>query len=201
MLAIMVICMLLAAAAAGLTAVARTYILDRALDEQLAHADVALVLGAAVQSNGRPNACLLARVRHAAELYQRGLTRHLVVSGGDDADTGLNEAAYMAQWLEGQGIPREAIQQEPRATSTTENITLSAPILAQHGWDSVLLVSDPYHLPRATALARRQGWAVHPAPAVDSVCWRSPRYSNYYTWRETALVLRDLTLGELFSRG
>lgn len=191
----------LAVGAAGLTLAARSFILDRALDEELAPADVAVVLGAAVQTSGRPNACLIARVRRAASLYHAGLTRNLIVTGGDDRGTGLNEAEHMARWLAEQGVPESAIVQEPRASSTIENIAFSAPILDENGWRSVLLVSDPYHLPRAAALARRQGWEVYPAPAVDSLCWRLPGPSSYYTWRETALVLRDLTLSELFSSG
>lgn len=195
------VALVIALAAAGLTLSARTFILDRALDEELAPADVAVVLGAAVQTRGRPNACLAARVRRAADLYHRGLTRNLVVTGGDDRGTGLNEAEHMARWLAEQGVPEAAIVQEPRASSTAENIAFSAPILAERGWQSVLLVSDPYHLPRAAALARRQGWEVYPAPAVESLCWRLPGPSSYYTWRETALVLRDLTFSELFGRG
>lgn len=189
------------AALGGLVATAHAFVIGRALDEQLMPADVAVVLGAAVETGGRPNPCLVARVRRAAGLYYDGLTRHIVVTGGTDRGTGLVEAEHMARWLVQQGVPEEAILQEPRASSTAENIAFTTPLLRERGWRSVLLVSDPYHLPRAAALARRAGWEVAPVPATESLCWRQPASSAYYTWRETALVLRDLTFGELLGRG
>lgn len=72
--------------------------------------------------------------------------------------------------LEAQGVPAGAIHPETASASTSENIRFAKGILDRLGIESVLIVSDAYHLPRARLLARRAGLdAATSAPPLRGV--------------------------------
>lgn len=119
-------------------------------------AQAALVLGARAYLHGQPNACLVARVARAADLYRQGQVRLIVVSGGRDREDNVLESAEMAAWLVQRGVPEAHIIQESAATSTRENMRLSLPILQQQHIDQVIVVSQSFHLPRALWLAQQE---------------------------------------------
>lgn len=153
-------------------------------------AQAALVLGARAYLHGKPNACLVARVARAAELYQQGQVRLIVVSGGRDREDGVLESAEMTAWLVQRGVPEAHIIQESAATSTRENMRLSLPIFQQQHLDQVIVVSQSFHVPRALWLARQewgsqiavfaaaasedcgaQDWAIPRAYAREPLAW------------------------------
>jgi uncharacterized SAM-binding protein YcdF (DUF218 family) len=55
------------------------------------------------------------------------------------------------------GVPAERIVVEDQATSTWQSALLCMPILQQHGWSTVLVVTDRYHLLRVLLVFRRLG--------------------------------------------
>ena len=122
--------------------------------DQAGRADAALVLGYALDPAGRPQPSLIARVEHAAELQRRGLVGHIVVSGGA-ARAGVTEAEVMRELLIARGVPPELIHLEDRARSTEENFACARPILARLRARRVLLVTEPWHMPRAELQSRR----------------------------------------------
>ena len=66
----------------------------------------------------------------------------------------------MHDWLIAHGIPEERILQEPRATSTQENLAFSFQIIRERGDEPdghVAIVSSAYHLYRAKEMAKLQG--------------------------------------------
>ncbi|MCP1660849.1 YdcF family protein [Neisseria perflava] len=115
-------------------------------------ADVALVLGNAVNRRGKPNPCLKSRVETGVWLYRAGLAGKLLMSGGTDGD-GANEAETMRDMAVNLGMPSENIIIENQSESTYENIAFSAPLLADTA--DVIIVSDGFHLARARWLAAR----------------------------------------------
>ena len=87
------------------------------------------------------------------------------------------------------GIPDTAILIEDRSTTTRENLTHAAPILRAHGARPVL-VTDPYHVPRARLLARQLGLqAGHSCPPVRSV---GPRQWLRHVPREGLALIATL---------
>ena len=48
------------------------------------------------------------------------------------------------------GVPAGAIELEQRAANTHDNVVYTHDILQRHGWRTILLVSSPYHMRRAT---------------------------------------------------
>lgn len=94
------------------------------------------------------NAATLRRVRYGAQLAREtGLP--VLLSGGNPDRAEFPEARLMQQLLEREfGI--EARWVEDRSDTTAENARFSAAMLATPGVARVLLVTDAYHMPRAS---------------------------------------------------
>ena len=152
--------------------------------------DVAVVLGAAVEPDGRPSAALLRRVAHGVSLYHAGRVRMLLMSGGlvhhPPAEDDLMRAAAVAA-----GVPEAAVMVEDRSRNTLENAIFSAEIIAAEGWRRIMVVTDHYHLPRALytfqRLGQRLGVAVVGAAARGGltlpVFTREMAARVIYVWR------------------
>ena len=65
------------------------------------------------------------------------------------------------------GVPAEAILIEDRSRSTEENALYSDEIMRAHGWKTALLVSDGYHLLRATWIFSNEGIPFTTSPAAS----------------------------------
>ncbi len=127
-------------------------------------ADAIIVLGAA-QYDGRPSPVLKARLDHAAELYDEGYAKTIVVTGGGQPDDRFTEATASANYLHGLGIPDSAILREVHGNTSFEELKASANFLEDHGIHKVLLVSDPYHSKRISTIAGDLGLDAHTSPA------------------------------------
>ena len=130
--------------------------------------DVAVVLGAAVESDGRPSAALLRRVAHGVSLYHAGRVRVLLMSGGlvhhPPTEADLMRAAAIAA-----GVPEAAVMVEDRSRNTLENAVFSTEIIAAQGWQRIMVVTDHYHLPRSLYTFQRLGVVVVGAAARGSL--------------------------------
>ena len=118
--------------------------------------DVIVVLGAAVWPGGRPSYALERRVAHAVHLFQAKQARVLLMTGGLGRHP-PHEAYLMRDLALTQGVPAQSIELEDHATSTFESGAYCAPIFAQRGWTTALIVTDSYHLPRAILTFRSFG--------------------------------------------
>ncbi len=99
----------------------------------------------------------------------------------------------MLRVLLSEGVPEEAVVLEEQAHNTIQNIGYSKEIMQGRGWDTAILVTEPYHIKRATLIARDVGLHVYPSPAVDSPLWRNPDQRNFRVLRDTlSLVLYQL---------
>ncbi|MEN0040732.1 MAG: YdcF family protein [Pseudomonadota bacterium] len=134
---------------------------------ELRPADAIVVLGAAVWQGGEPSPTLLRRAHHAISLFLEGLAPVLVLSGG----LGRNpptEAKAMRDICRHAGICDDVLLLEERSTSTFENVQFSADLLWQRGASSVIVVSDDFHLPRATMCFRYLGFDTQRSAAPRS---------------------------------
>jgi uncharacterized SAM-binding protein YcdF (DUF218 family) len=120
-----------------------------------------VVLGAA-QYDGRPSEVLKARLDHAVELYRRDLAPVIVVTGGRQPGDRFTEATAAADYLHSRGVTEDHIRREVSGKSSWQSLAAAAAFLRAEGIDRVLLVSDPFHSLRLTAMAgelRLHGWA------------------------------------------
>jgi uncharacterized SAM-binding protein YcdF (DUF218 family) len=158
----------------------------------LQQADVALVLGSRVYRDGGLNPCLVQRVEEGVWVLRQGWARWLVLSGGMDPEDGAVEAQAMALIAQQRGLPEERIVLEPKARSTYQNLLFTQQLMRERGWNTVVIVSEPFHLPRAALMARRLGleFALAPSPHCRqnlAAFLREPLVLLYYAlrgWKE-----------------
>jgi vancomycin permeability regulator SanA len=168
-----------------LAAFAVTYwAIDRrsALDDS-ASADVILVLGSAVWPNEQPSPSLRARTERAIELYQQGYAPYLLLSGGLGRYP-PEEAEVMRRLAVEAGIPQEALILDKEAHSTWESMEKAQEIMGQEGWETAIIVSDPFHIQRALLMAGDAGFQAYGSPALDSPTYTIPSRRLFYTSRE-----------------
>jgi vancomycin permeability regulator SanA len=156
---------------------------DRSTLDESAPADVILVLGSAVWPNEQPSPSLRARTERAIELYQDGFAPYLLLSGGLGRYP-PEEAEVMRRLATDTGIPQEALILDKEAHSTWESMEKARQIMEQQGWDTALVVSDPFHLQRALLMARDAGFQAYGCPALDSPTYTIPSRRVFYTSRE-----------------
>jgi vancomycin permeability regulator SanA len=154
---------------------------------------VIAVLGAA-EYNGRPSATFQGRLQHAATLFEQGFADRILVLGGNKPGDRTTEAAAGRQWLLDRGVPEADVFALPEGSNTLDSLRAAAAFMAQRGFRSVLLVSDPWHNLRIRRMARDLG-----LNAYVSATWHSAAKSHEtrlsgYT-RETFAYLYYRLLG------
>ncbi|MGC9024979.1 MAG: YdcF family protein [Chloroflexia bacterium] len=164
------------------------WIREQGRQEELVPAEAIVVLGAA-QWNGRPSPVLQARLDRAIALYRQGYAPLLVLTGGSIAGDPFSEASAGRAYALAQGVPAEAILVEENSRSTVENLREAWKLLAPRRAYSILLVSDPFHMGRALAIARDLGFQAHPAPTPSGPIARRPLEEAFYIMREAAALL------------
>jgi vancomycin permeability regulator SanA len=148
-----------------------------------APADVILVLGSAVWPNEQPSPSLRARTERAIELYQQGYAPYLLLSGGLGRYP-PEEAEVMRRLAVEAGIPQEALILDMEAHSTWESMEKARDIMEQEGWQTAIIVSDPFHIERSLLMAGDAGFAAYGSPALDSPTYTIPSRRMFYTSRE-----------------
>jgi uncharacterized SAM-binding protein YcdF (DUF218 family) len=127
-------------------------------------ADVIIVLGAGLHSDNTPTTGFWGRTEHAAELWERGLAPVILCSGGLAGRATRSEASVCGELLQQYGVPSDAIVLEEHSRSTEENALDSRAIMEVHGWRTAVVVSDGYHLLRASWLFQRAGIESYTSP-------------------------------------
>lgn len=134
--------------------------------DELAQADVALVMGAKVRPDGTPSGRLKARLDTALSLYAQGLFEQVIVSGGLGWE-GYDEARVMAQYLVDRGIPEEQIIIDIRGYDTYQTALSVHEIMETNGMRSVIIITQYFHISRTKYTLARFGVSqVYSANAV-----------------------------------
>lgn len=121
-------------------------------------ADCAVVFGAAVHKESKSGPGIDRRVSTAAGLYMEGNVDTLFMTGGKGSDDLDSEAEVMERTALKYGVNAKDIILEENATSTWENLQLVRPLTEEHDCNSVVAISDAYHLARIQYLAKQQDW-------------------------------------------
>src|SRR5262245_12113999 len=109
---------------------------------------VAIVFGADVKNDGAPTAVLRDRVETAAGLYKSGKVEKILMSG-DNRVVDYNEPESMRQYAVSLGVPNEVIVLDYAGRRTYDTCYRAREIFQV---DSVILVTQGFHLPRALFL-------------------------------------------------
>jgi uncharacterized SAM-binding protein YcdF (DUF218 family) len=137
-------------------------------------AGAAIVLGAAVYGD-RPSPVLRERINHALMLYEQGYVDTLIFTGGQGQANEPTEAEVGRRYALARGIPPSAILTEGASTNTRENLMYAREVAEENGIDSFLIVSTPYHMRRAMALAYDLGMEAYSSPTRSTrwISWRT----------------------------
>jgi hypothetical protein len=108
--------------------------------------DVIIVLGCPNLLDGRPSHCQRSRADIAVALRDAGYGDRFIVSGAA-VHTPWVEADTLRDLLIERGVDTDAVEREPLARHTDENLYYSSQVMAARGWRRALVVSDhPGHL-------------------------------------------------------
>lgn len=149
------------------------------LTDDFAKADCILILGNTVNPDGTLSERLQARVDKGLQLYLRGYSRKVIVSGGLGKE-GYHEGTEMQNYLLAKGVRATDIivDNEGRNTGSTVNFFSTY----AHGSDlkSVIVVSQFFHLSRTKCAIERKGdYKVYTA------------HAEYYEIRDLYALFRE----------
>jgi len=150
-------------------------------------ADAIVVLGAA-QYNGTPSPVLAARLDHARELWWQGAAGLIVTTGSKLEGDVFTEGYAGFEYLLRSGVPEADLVVITDGSSTWEQLAATSRQLQLLGFDSVILVSDPYHSLRLRQIASEVGLDPRISPTSNGSSFRQ-------LLRETAAVSLGRILG------
>jgi vancomycin permeability regulator SanA len=135
------------------------------LTDSVAPSDVAVVLGNTVQPDGTPSKRLAARLNRALDLWENGTVEAIIVSGATGKE-GVPEGDAMRRYLVGQGVPVDRIIVDNAGVDTAATARNTASIMATRDYDSAIVVTQYFHIPRARLAMQREGIETRTAHAT-----------------------------------
>jgi len=149
------------------------------LHDQPGQADIGLVLGSKVETDGTPSPRLRARLDKTLELYRAGAFPEVIASGGVGKE-GYDEAVVMRDYLVAHGIPAEKVMVDSLGVTTYASAKNTLQIIRERKLQSVFAISQYFHLPRTRLALRRFG-----VPAVYSA------HAPFFEWRDLYSAPRE----------
>lgn len=123
-----------------------------------------------------------ARSREAISLYQQGWAPYIIFSGAAQDKQGTSNAAAMAAQAIAAHVPPSAILLDEMSVNTADNASQVRPIVVQHNFKRLILVTSPYHQRRASIeFNRRMG----DIATIVNHPTSTDRYWNPTTWWTT----------------
>ncbi len=142
-------------------------VLTWAGEDDAQKADAIVVMGAA-QYRGKPSPVLRARLDHAIALWHRGLAPLLVLTGGAGEGDSTSEAAVGREYVMTLGVPDSAILLENEGHTSSQSLHSAVDLLRARRLNTVIVVSDPFHMLRLEILGRRFGINPLTSPALPT---------------------------------
>jgi vancomycin permeability regulator SanA len=156
------------------------YILLDGFSPPVLPADVAVVLGSKVQRDGTPSSGLQRRLERALDLYRKGAIKAIFVSGGRGSE-GFEEADVMRAVLVRSGVPAGVIVVDRAGNNTRLTAIHARRLMQERGWQSAVVISQYYHVPRAKLALKQEG--------VKHVSGAAAEYR--FAWTDPLSVLRE----------
>ena len=154
-------------------------------------ADYVIILGAQWKAEG-PSEVLRRRLDKAVEYLNENPDTQAIVSGGQGGNEPISEAAGMRQYLVDAGIGDERILMEDASTNTYENLVFSGRLLDVDS-DTVVIVTNNFHVFRALCIAQKQGYKHVEGMAARSMAGMAP----HNLLREFFGMVKDFLMGNL----
>ena len=153
--------------------------------------DALIVLGARVDPDG-PSPALTRRLNAVMALLDDHPDAVIIASGGQGPDEPMTEARCIRDELVKRGVDPDRIRMEERSTATAENLAFSRALLPSPD-AAVGIVTNNYHVFRATRLARKAGLTHAWGIAAKYTGWTL----FHYMVREAICIPVELLRGNL----
>lgn len=149
------------------------------------------ILGLALR-NGQITEDLALRLDRAAEYQKTHPETFFFMTGGNNEDWTATEAATMSRYLGSVGFQTEGnIDWDFLARTTVENFEIAAETIGTE--KPIVIITSDYHMLRASAIARRQGFSqIYRVPASSA----TSTYLENILWESLCLIFNSL-LGHL----
>ncbi|MCC6198739.1 YdcF family protein [Candidatus Nomurabacteria bacterium] len=164
----------------------KTYIYSTAVE--VPKTDAALILGAGILRNGDLSPVLKDRADKAIELYKTEKVSRIIASGNSSSEE-YNETEPIRRYLISNGIPDTAILLDGAGLDTYSSIYRAKSVFTVQ---SMTIVSQSFHLPRAVFIARELNMEAFGMNADRG------KYKLVNYFREMAADVK--AMGNLFSR-
>ena len=152
------------------------------IEESGTKADAILVLGASVYADGEPSDILADRLEVACDLYFAGCAGKIIVSG-DNRESHYDESDAMRDYCVMLGVPEEDIVVDPKGLDTYASVYRAK---YEYGIDSIMVVTQAYHLYRALMIANMLGFS-----EVDGVAADKGSYNDQWRYSIREVLARD----------
>ena len=120
---------------------------------EITNIDCIIVLGCGVDFSGQPSWMLADRLKRGIDLYKQGAAPKILMSG-DHGRADYDEVNTMKQFAIDDGVPSSDVFMDHAGFSTYESMYRAKEIFEA---DSVIIVSQEYHLHRAIYIAEQLG--------------------------------------------
>ncbi|MCZ4244479.1 YdcF family protein [Pedobacter punctiformis] len=142
-------------------------------------ADVAVILGNKVNTDGTLSDRLTQRLNCGLDLYRSGRVKNIIVSGGLGKE-GFYEGDKMKDYLVKNGVPNSIITVDNYGDNTLKTVKNTLALRSKLHFNSMIVVSQYYHLTRTKMLFRKHGF--------DDLSSASPLY---FEWRDIYSIIRE----------
>lgn len=151
-------------------------------------ADAIVVLGAS-QWNGNPSPVFKARLDHAFVLYENNYASKVILTGGTSKKESMSEALAGKNYLIEKGINREDIYIEEKSHTTWQNLNQAQQILKEQSLNSIILISDGFHMMRLKKMAKDLGIKSFTSPVINSPIANNKIVELKYIIREVVVFI------------
>ena len=134
-----------------------------------------IVLGAKADGLS-PSLSLKYRLDSAIKLLKVYPDLRVVVTGGKGIDEIATEASVQRTYLMEKGIDDERIFLEEKSSTTDENFAFAKPIIEKMGNNSIILVTNDFHILRAKIIAKINGYNDVYCMSAETPFWYYPLY-------------------------
>ena len=164
----------------ALTLLPAALIVAVGLNDGSGRADLIVVPGNTVRSDGTPSPRLESRLQAALDAYRRQLAPRIFVSGGIGRE-GYDEAAVMAAYLIKNGVPPEAVVRDAKGSTTAATALNAARYMRENRLGSAIVATQYFHVARTAMALRCQGVTV--AGTV---------HARFAEWRDVYSLAREV---------
>ncbi|MFM8961223.1 MAG: YdcF family protein [Actinomycetota bacterium] len=162
-------------------------------NETIRKADAIVLMGAA-QLDGKPGQVLEARLKEVLRIYEKDFADQVFTLGEGAPGDRFTEAGTSREWLARNGLGWKSVTAIKIGRDSYTSIEALAKNIDKEKYNSIIIVTDPYHCFRSVTIARDFGFDATCSPVRTGIA-SLDKAGFRYLLRETGAYLAYITLG------